>query len=116
MRILIVDDEPLILNGEAALIRQCAPEAQIESFCDPAEALRALVNPPPAAHRNRAEPPPPLTARRKKKANGRTRVRPPVFRHPVGRRQLPGFFSRRSLSYHAMRFATSRSKPRSTGR
>lgn len=46
MRILIVDDEPLILNGEEALIRQCAPAAQIESFCDPAEALHALQKQP----------------------------------------------------------------------
>lgn len=32
MRMIVVDDEPLILEGEANLLRQCAPDAEVLAF------------------------------------------------------------------------------------
>lgn len=39
MTILVVDDEPIILEGEAALLRRCAPEAEVFAFGTAEEAL-----------------------------------------------------------------------------
>ena len=42
MRIIIVDDEKLILEGETNLVRRCAPGADVRPFTDPAAALECL--------------------------------------------------------------------------
>ena len=42
IEIIVVDDEPLIAEGEAQMIRQCAPQAEVVAFTDPAAALDAL--------------------------------------------------------------------------
>ena len=39
MRMIVVDDEPLILEGEANLLRQCAPDAEVQAFDQPEAAL-----------------------------------------------------------------------------
>ena len=42
MIIFVIDDEKVILEGEAALIRQCAPQAKVLAFLSPADALSHL--------------------------------------------------------------------------
>ena len=42
MTIFVIDDEKVILEGEAALIRQCAPQATVLAFSSPADALARL--------------------------------------------------------------------------
>lgn len=42
MTIFVVDDEKVILDGEAALIRQCAPQAKVLAFSSSASALAHL--------------------------------------------------------------------------
>ena len=39
MNIIVVDDEPIIVDGEIRAIRQCEPEAGIEGFTEPEAAL-----------------------------------------------------------------------------
>ena len=46
MRILVVDDVALIAEGEAVMIRRCAPEAEVVAFTDPHKALEALREAP----------------------------------------------------------------------
>ena len=42
MRIIVIDDEEIILEGEAALIRRCIPEAIVTTFRSPKAALEFL--------------------------------------------------------------------------
>ncbi|MBQ9661627.1 MAG: response regulator [Oscillospiraceae bacterium] len=42
MRIIVVDDEELVLEGEIRLIRECAPEATVRGFRSPQNALDYL--------------------------------------------------------------------------
>lgn len=46
MNILVVDDEKIILEGETSLIKQCAPDASVQSFSKPSEALDYLKDHP----------------------------------------------------------------------
>lgn len=46
MRIIIVDDENLILEGETNLIRRCVPKADVQAFNDPEAALEAVRSSP----------------------------------------------------------------------
>ena len=39
MKIIVVDDEPLVLQGEAHLIRRIRPDAEVSTFGSPLEAL-----------------------------------------------------------------------------
>ena len=42
MTIFVIDDAKVILEGEAAMIRQCAPQAKVLAFSSPAAALAHL--------------------------------------------------------------------------
>ena len=46
MNIIVVDDEEIILAGETAMIRQCAPGAQVHGFSSPTKALAYLRDNP----------------------------------------------------------------------
>lgn len=46
MRIIVVDDEKLVLMGETDLIRRCAPEAEVRSFDLPEDAMEYLSREP----------------------------------------------------------------------
>ena len=39
MKLIVVDDEPLVLQGEANLIRRIRPDAEVSTFGSPTEAL-----------------------------------------------------------------------------
>ena len=44
MRIIVVDDEPLVLQGEANLIRRIEPDAEVRTFGSPLAALEYMQN------------------------------------------------------------------------
>ena len=45
-KVLIVDDEPIICRGAESMIRDAAPEAQIDCFTDPFQAWEHLQQEP----------------------------------------------------------------------
>ena len=44
MRIILIDDEPLVLQGETNLIRRIEPDAEVHSFGSPLAALEYMQN------------------------------------------------------------------------
>ena len=46
MNIIVVDDEPLVLEGEINMIRRCAPQAEITGFISPKKALEYAAETP----------------------------------------------------------------------